>query len=663
MKAHFTRKHLIIGSLSFVLALSVVGTLLFHHVFAAHAAPHVITPITVTTHTNAQGFDVCEPPPLSTMQTWWQSSPYRWVNIYIGGINRACPNGPSADWVASAYTMGWGLVPTYVGLQVPASCLDPRLVAATIDQDPTVALSQGLQAASDAANAAQMAGLNPGTIIYDDMEYYTGPCDAQVDAFLSGWDQGLHNLGYKAGVYMAGTNIGALQRATVVEPDAVWVVNSGFVASAPGYVPNCTVYGNAQLPDGAWRGHRLYQYLVNGGGHLDHPETWGGVTLPSIDSDCADGDIVGHAAPVDLGPNFSFIGHTSTGQVVMAMRAKDNNIWLNMQTLPNAQWTGWAPLAPNHTFTGDPVLGQEHDGRLLIVALGADGALWENEQILPAKGTPTPTNATDQRWTGWQVLQKDQHFTGTPAIARNANGTVEIVALGSDKTIWHDVQTHADGAWAGWQQLADANDHHTFTSPPSVAQNSDGRLEVFARSSDNNLWVNFQQAPNTQWFGWLPLQAKAPTTFQGTPASIRNVDGRLEVFVRGADNNLWHNVQKTEGGTWADWAPITTNFTFAGDPAVGQDTDGRLEVLARGTDNNMWLNFQVGPGNAWFGWQHLQDGFSFVGTPGITRNADGRLVAYALDKDGGLWYSAQQTPGGTWIEWVLWQTGLGLHQG
>lgn len=651
MKARFTKKQLVISSISLGLALCVVGTLLLRHVLAAPAARHIITPITVTTHTSAQGFDVCQAPPLETMQAWWQHSPYRWLNIYIGGINRACPNGPSADWVTSAYAMGWGLVPTYVGLQVPSSCLDPALHAATIDQDVATAQSEGLQAASDAAQAASDAALNPGTIIYDDMEFYTGPCNAQVDAYLSGWDQGLHNLGYKAGVYIAGTNVGALLSANVVEPDAVWIVNSGFVAATPGYVSNCTVYGNRQLADGAWRGHRLYQYLVSGGAHLDHPETWGGVTLPDIDSDCADGDIVGHDAQVNLGPTFSFVGTTPDGRQVLAMRAKDNNIWLNAQSAPtSAQWSGWAPLQKGRTFKSDPVLGQEQDGRLMVLAIGADGAVWQDEQTAPNKA-----------WSGWRAIQDTLRFAGTPALARNADGTVALFALGSNKAIWFNVETKANGPWAGWQPLA--KEQQAFTSAPTVAQDSDGRLEVFARGSDNNLWLNFQQQPGADWFGWLPLQAKAPTTFVGMPASTRNIDGRLEVFMRGADGNLWHNAQKTQGGSWTGWSPLATGGAFAGDPVVGQDADGRLELFAVGKDNNLWLNFQVTPGADWFGWHHLQDGLTFVGTPGVVRGTDGRLALYALDKTGGLWLTSQTTPGGTWAAWLLWQTGLGLHQG
>lgn len=36
------------------------------------------------------GFDTCSAPPDSTMNTWWQHSPYYSVGIYIGGVHRKC---------------------------------------------------------------------------------------------------------------------------------------------------------------------------------------------------------------------------------------------------------------------------------------------------------------------------------------------------------------------------------------------------------------------------------------------------------------------------------------------------------------------------------------------------------------------------------------------
>jgi len=39
-----------------------------------------------------QGFDTCEIPSLAQMQIWWNRSPYNAVNLYIGGISRACSN-------------------------------------------------------------------------------------------------------------------------------------------------------------------------------------------------------------------------------------------------------------------------------------------------------------------------------------------------------------------------------------------------------------------------------------------------------------------------------------------------------------------------------------------------------------------------------------------
>jgi len=39
---------------------------------------------------SGQGFDKCEIPTLSQLQTWWDNGPYKVVNLYIGGSSRAC---------------------------------------------------------------------------------------------------------------------------------------------------------------------------------------------------------------------------------------------------------------------------------------------------------------------------------------------------------------------------------------------------------------------------------------------------------------------------------------------------------------------------------------------------------------------------------------------
>ena len=38
-----------------------------------------------------------------------------------------------------------------------------------------------------------------------------------------------------------------------------------------------------------------------------------------------------------------------------------------------------------------------------------------------------------------------------------------------------------------------------------MANDADGRLEVFARGTDNALWHIWQTAPNNGWSGWASL--------------------------------------------------------------------------------------------------------------------------------------------------------------
>ena len=184
------------------------------------------------------GFDTCAAPSLPTMQAW--RAKYAATAIYIGGQMMACgQSNLSASWVQQTETMGYGLMPTFVGLQAPCNSFSGKI-------DPKQAASQGTAAANQAVNAAKSYGLGPGSPIYYDMEAYNhtnAGCRTAVLTFLDAWTRQLKAVGYISGVYSsAGSAITDLQSNTTVaghslaEPQAIWFAlwdNANSMTGAP----------------------------------------------------------------------------------------------------------------------------------------------------------------------------------------------------------------------------------------------------------------------------------------------------------------------------------------------------------------------------------------------------------------------------------------------
>jgi hypothetical protein len=238
----------------------------------AEAAPHSLRASSYT----GLAFDACSAPSSSAIQAW-SSSPFRALNIYIGGVNSACsqPN-LTASWVTAVTGMGWRLIPTYVGLQAPSNNCG---CAAII---PGHAKAEGIAAAVNAVSLMSSLGIGAGNPIYDDMEGYTvGSTNSKyVLQFLLGWTTKLHALGYIAGVYSSvGSGISDLVKkyaTTYVEPDDIWFANWNGVQST----------ADSAIPAADWATHqRIHQYS---GAHND---TYGGVTI-NVDSDYSDGAVV-----------------------------------------------------------------------------------------------------------------------------------------------------------------------------------------------------------------------------------------------------------------------------------------------------------------------------------------------------------------------------------
>src|SRR5262249_5420286 len=154
----------------------------------------------------------------------------------------------------------------------------------------------------------------------------------------------------------------------------------------------------------------------------------------------------------------------------------------------------------------------------------------------------------------------DINFTGSPQPTMHS--LAEIAAL---------LYQSGGGAasWSGWS-----------------GRNGDGTLAMVARGSDNRIYENQQGCPgclSSSWQGWTALSAWAPSetekTFVGTPSLARNADWKLEVFARASDNTIAFDEQLIPGGAWSGWTTLPTNVaSFGGDPTVAPNVDGRLEV-------------------------------------------------------------------------------------
>jgi acylphosphatase len=329
------------------------------------------------------------------------------------------------------------------------------------------------------------------------------------------------------------------------------------------------------------------------------------------------------------------------GRLQVFARGTDSALLTMTQAAPSSGvWSAWMPLAPGVPFVGEPAVGINADGGgLLVFARGTDNALWAIGQTIDPWGS---------HWGSWGSVTPGSAITSDPVVGVNADGRLEVFARGTDNALWTITQTPFPGGLylpTTWTHLAPGS---AITGGPVVGVNADGRLEVFARGTDNALWHIWQTAPDGGWSGWASLGGSLindPAAVRHAAAVARNADGRLEVFTRGTDNALWHRWQTTRGGSWSGWARLAAGVLFEGEPVAGRNADGRLQVFVQRTDFTLWTMTQTAPGSStWSAWTPLAPGVPFVGPPVVASNADGRLQVFARDTHSALWTITQIAP-------------------
>ena len=219
-------------------------------------------------------------------------------------------------------------------------------------------------------------------------------------------------------------------------------------------------------------------------------------------------------------------------------------------------------------------------------------------------GAPTPPDRWDRLGGA---------TTDSPAVASWSAGRLDVFVRGTDNQLWHKWY---QGGWSHWEPLGGA-----LASGPAAVAWSAGRLDVFVRGSDNQVWHKWFQ---NGWSGWEPLGGAT----NDSPAVASGSAGRLDVFVRGTDNQLWH---KRWANGWSGWEPLGGGL--ASGPAAVASSGGHLDVFVKGPGNELWHRSFL---SGWSSWEAL--GGAVVGAPAATSWPTGRLDVFVRGTDNTLWH-------------------------
>lgn len=188
-----------------------------------------------------------------------------------------------------------------------------------------------------------------------------------------------------------------------------------------------------------------------------------------------------------------------------------------------------------------------------------------------------------------------------------------------------------------------------MTGKPSIVSYSDGFSSLFFRGTDNHVY----QLSSTSTSAWTPTTGPSRVVLPGETdiicASDITVHGstssEVNIFVRSADNIVYHKMYQRRAGGWTHWAALRGVRALSDIAVAGWGTD--MWVAVR-TINNL-VAFKERKDYAWSEWDTEHIGGQILGSPTIFRQTDQTSLRlhlfmrglenkiYAKSYAGGVW--------------------------
>jgi len=185
-----------------------------------------------------------------------------------------------------------------------------------------------------------------------------------------------------------------------------------------------------------------------------------------------------------------------------------------------------------------------------------------------------------------------------------------------------------------------------------LTSNEDERLEIFVVGFDNQIYHKYQ-LNSDDWSNWASLGG---VYLRGGPNVLKAADGRLVLFARGVDRAIWYKAQTSpNAATWTNW--LSLGGRFSSSPVSVLSAEGFIHVFAVGQDRTLLHKFQFDNITSaqpdWSSWQSL--GGSLTSLPSAVLDAEGLIHVFARGPDRALWHKGQigeQQPRSVrWDDW------------
>ncbi len=177
---------------------------------------------------------------------------------------------------------------------------------------------------------------------------------------------------------------------------------------------------------------------------------------------------------------------------------------------------------------------------------------------------------------------------------------------------------------------------------PVVGYNADQRLQVFVRGSDNNVWTAAETAVNGSFGGWSSLGGNV----RGGVTIGYLTSGAIEVFARSSSNTVITASQSGPNGTFGAWSDL--GGQCYDDPVLSANADGRFQLFTRSSTDTVQSNFKTTSGT-WFGWSDY--GGSCVGQPQVAQLPDGSIEVFTRSSANTIKTIAQNGPNSGFGSW------------